>query len=281
MGLCLTVALNIIECTKNIQKESVLCLGEQTLGFSTRDLVNSKNTYNHNVDLDKFNDLDSSKLLNQELFFKTLGYKRVDTLDVSDYEGANILFDLNQDQTPKEHINKYDLIYDGGTLEHVFNIGNALKHLTKMANKKGVIFHSNPCNGYVDHGFFQISPTLYFDYYLTNEFKIIYSGIIEQSIGRKVYPIRRDLYRTLDPNFGSKNTPRGVLNFCTQKLNDINEIVIPQQGFYNSRWSDDKQGRYIVEKHIQIQKHRFLQNLFSLWIKVPYAIIKLLKSIKK
>ena len=281
MGLPLNVALNIIECSKNTQKERVLCLGEQTVKFSIRDLINSKNIYNHKIDLDKFNDLDSTKLFTQELFFKTLGYNRVDTLDVSDYEGANILFDLNQNQTPKEHINKYDLIFDGGTLEHVFNIGNALKHLTKMVNKNGIIFHSNPCNGYVDHGFFQISPNLYFDYYLTNEFKIIYSGIIQQSIGTKVYPIRQDLYRTLDPNFGSKNTPRGVLNFCSQKLNDINEIVIPQQGFYMSSWNDSQQGRYIVEKHIKIQKHRFLQNLFSLWIKVPYAIINLLKSIKK
>ena len=126
MGLPLTVALNIIECSKNIQKESVLCLGEQTVKFSVRDLINSKKIYNHNVDLDKFNDLDSTRLFTQELFFKTLGYKRVDTLDVSDYEGANILFDLNQNQTPKEHINKYDLIFDGGTLEHVFNIGNVI-----------------------------------------------------------------------------------------------------------------------------------------------------------
>lgn len=281
MGLPLTVALNIIECSKNIQKESVLCLGEQTVKFSIRDLINSKKTYNHNVDLHKFKDLDSTKLFTQELFFKTLGYNRVDTLDVSDYEGANILFDLNQNQTPNEHINKYDLIFDGGTLEHVFNIGNALKHLTKMVTKKGIIFHSNPCNGYVDHGFFQISPNLYFDYYLTNEFKIIYSGIIEQSIGIKVYPIRQDLYRTLDPNFGSKNTPRGVLNFCAQNINDINEIAIPQQGFYMSSWNDSQQGRYIVEKHVKIQKYAFLQNIFSLWMKVPYVIIRRLMSIKK
>ena len=66
MGLPLTVALNIIECSKNIQKESVLCLGEQTVKFSIRDLINSKKIYNHNVDLDKFNDLDSTKLFTQK-----------------------------------------------------------------------------------------------------------------------------------------------------------------------------------------------------------------------
>ena len=60
----------------------------------------------------------------------------------------------------------------------------------------------NPCNGYIDHGFFQISPTLYFDYYLQNNFKILNSVIIEKSIGSKTLNINQDLYRTYSPDFG-------------------------------------------------------------------------------
>ena len=281
MGLTVSFAINLIECTKEIKKERVLCLGEQCFGFSVKDLINSRKKYNHNVDFDKFNYLDPNQELNQKLFFTTLGFKEIDTLDVNDYEGANIIFDLNQNNTPKELISKYDLIYDGGTLQHVCNIGNALKHLTKMTNKNGVIFHSNPCNGYIDHGFFQISPTLYFDYYLTNKFKVIYSGIIEQSIGRRVYPVRQELYHTLDGDFGPKNTPKGVLIFCAKKLIDNNEIEIPQQGYYNSVWNNENLDLYIVEKHIPLSNYRVLQTIFSLWIKLPYKLIYLLKSIKK
>ena len=281
MGLPLSVAINIIGCTKNIEKGSVLCLGKQSLGFTVKDLVESSKKVNHNIDLSMFHDLNLKEKLNQKLFFETLGFKKIDTLDVSNYEGAEILFDLNEQNTPKELQNKYDFIYDGGTLEHLFNIGNALNHLTKMIKRMGVIFHNNPCNGYIDHGFFQISPTLYFDYYLTNNFKIIYSGLIEQSVGIKVFPVRQDLYRTLDMNFSVKNTPRCVLNFSVQKLNDISEIKIPQQGYYSTLWEKDKQHFYKVEKHIPISRYKLLQTFFNIWISSPYKLIYFLKSIKK
>lgn len=281
MGLTLSVAINIIECTKNIKKESVLCLGKQDFGYSVADLLNSKKKYSHNVNLDQFKNLDNNQKLSQRLFFKTLGFKNIDTLDLDEYEGANIIFDLNKDKTPKNLLNKYDFIYDGGTLEHIFNIGNALKHLTRMNKDRGVVFHSNPCNGYIDHGFFQISPTLYFDYYLTNQYNILYAGIIEQSIGRKIFPIRQDLYRTLDVNFGVKFTPKGVLNFCAQKSNETDEITTPQQGYYNAMWNDGKQKKYDVEMHVPLTNFKGIQYLFRFWIRTPYYLIEILKSLKK
>ncbi len=281
MGLPLSVAINIIGCTKNIEKGSVLCLGKQSLGFTVKDLVKSAKKLNHNIDLSMFNDLNLKEKLNQKLFFETLGFKKIDTLDVSDYEGAEILFDLNKQNTPKELQNKYDFIYDGGTLEHLFYIGNALSHLTKMIKRMGIIFHNNPCNGYIDHGFFQVSPTLYFDYYLTNNFKIIYSGLIDQSVGIKVFPVRQDLYRTLDMNFSVKNTHRCVLNFSVQKLNDISEIKIPQQGYYSNLWEKEEQHFYNVEKHIPISRNKLLRTFFNIWTSFPYKLIYFLKSIKK
>lgn len=281
MGLTVSDAISIIEVTKNIKKGSVLCLGEQLLGYSVDVLIKSKKKYKHSVNLDNFIHLDKKKILNQKLFFNTLGFDNIDTLDVDDYEGANIIFDLNDNITPENLINKYDFIYDGGTLEHVFNIGNALKHLTKMTKKRGFIFHSNPCNGYIDHGFFQISPTLYFDYYLSNGFKIVFAHIVEKSIGRKIYPVRQDLYRTLDQDFGSKYTPKGVLNFCTQNTKESEEIITPQQGYYISKWKNNNQTSYKVEKHITLNNYKTLIYFFTLWLKTPYYILRKLKSIKK
>ena len=281
MGLNISTAVNIIDCTKNITKKNVLCLGEQNFGYTVADLLASKTKYGHNVNLDAFKKLDPRQKLSQKLFFNTIGFQEVDTLDVDDYEGANIIFDLNKDKTPSSLINKYNFIYDGGTLEHVFNLGNALKHLTRITKDRGVIFHCNPCNGYIDHGFFQISPTLYFDYYLTNNYKILYAGIIEQSIGKKSFPVRQDLYRTLDVNFGLKYTPKGVVNFCAQKVIKIDQITIPQQGYYNAVWSDTKQKYYSVENHVSLDNHKSIQYLYRFWIRTPFKIIELFKSLKK
>ena len=97
-----------------------------------------------------------------------MGFNQIDTLDIEDYEGANVIFDLNQTLLRNDLIDKYDFIYDGGTLEHIFNIGNALINLSRMLKTNGMVFHANPSNGYIDHGFFQISPTFYFDYYIQN-----------------------------------------------------------------------------------------------------------------
>jgi hypothetical protein len=169
----------------------------------------------------------------------------------------------------------------GGTLEHIFNIGNALNHLTRMTKIKGVIFHSNPCNGYIDHGFFQISPTLYFDYYLTNDYKILCANISDKSIGRKFFSVKQDLYRTLDINFGPKFTPKVVLNFCAQKLSLKDNITIPQQGFYISKWNNDKQKYYQVEICFDLQYLNKLRKIFEYYLRLPFYLIETLKSIKR
>lgn len=41
MGLPISLEINIIGCTKNIEKGSILCLGKQSLGFKVKDLVES------------------------------------------------------------------------------------------------------------------------------------------------------------------------------------------------------------------------------------------------
>jgi len=281
MGLPLTVAINLIECSTEINKEKVLCLGKQDLKFSLTQLISSARTLRHKVDLSAFIGLDDDQVLDQERFFKALGFSHVHTLDVNRYEGAEIIFDLNEDKTPEEFVDSYDLIFDGGTLEHVFNIGNALKHLSKIVRHDGIIFHSNPCNGYVDHGFFQVSPNLYFDFYLSNEFNIVYAGIIEQSIGRKIYQVKQDIYRTLDSRFGPRRAPRSVLNFCVRRLEKSTHHIVPQQGFYQARWSDGSQFSYVVEKEVEMSKLRIAQKAFLIWINLPYSIIDRFRRLRK
>src|SRR5512145_477284 len=55
-----------------------------------------------------------------ESVFKALGAKQVSSLDFSAYEGASFVHDLNQPIGPDLH-ERFDTVYDGGTLEHVFH----------------------------------------------------------------------------------------------------------------------------------------------------------------
>ena len=279
MGLPLEVSLIIIESTKNSPKNKVLCLGKQFLGFSVNKLLDSKKKYGHTINLDCFSDKNSNKILTQEEFFNSLGFKTVDTLDVDSYEGANIIFDLNNDECPKNLINQYDFIYDGGTLEHVFNIGIALKNLSKFLKKQGVVFHSNPCNGYIDHGFYQISPTLYFDYYLRNEFEIVSCVISDRSIGLKTLNINQDLYRTYSADFALLNSPKSILNFSAKKSQNKENYLNPQQGYYLSKWEvDNIQGHYNVSKKVHLHNYDLMRSLYFFIMTIPFKIIRFFKS---
>jgi SAM-dependent methyltransferase len=108
-------------------------------------------------------------------FFGWLGFREVHSCDVSAYERPTFVMDLNDGRMTaawKAYHDGYDTIYDGGTLEHVFHLPNALANIHDLLAPGGRIIHANPCSGYLDHGFYSFSPTFYYDYYTANGYRI-------------------------------------------------------------------------------------------------------------
>jgi hypothetical protein len=95
-----------------------------------------------------------------EPFFTLLGAKQVTSLDASAFEGASLIHDLNQ-PVPASWHERFSLVYDGGTLEHVFNFPMALKSCLQMVRAGGHFMAVTPANNYMGHGFYQFSPELY------------------------------------------------------------------------------------------------------------------------
>ena len=75
---------------------------------------------------------------------------------------TKIILDLNQKVTDKNLYNKYDVILDIGNTEHIFDINTVLNNYNIMLKMKGYIIHMLPSNNYVDHGYYQFSPKLFF-----------------------------------------------------------------------------------------------------------------------
>jgi SAM-dependent methyltransferase len=96
-----------------------------------------------------------------EPVFKALGAKNVYALDASDFEGAEFVHDLNQPLTDKLR-ERFDLVYDGGTLEHVFNFPQALKNCMEMVRPGGRLILHTIANNWMGHGFYQFSPELFY-----------------------------------------------------------------------------------------------------------------------
>jgi SAM-dependent methyltransferase len=95
-----------------------------------------------------------------EDYLVPLGFT-VEALDASDYEGADIIHDLNK-PIPDDLRNRYDLVWDGGTLEHVFNFPVAIQNVMQMTKVGGHVFLETPANNLCGHGFYQFSPELFF-----------------------------------------------------------------------------------------------------------------------
>ena len=94
-------------------------------------------------------------------FFRGLGATSLDFMDVSNYEGANVVHDMNQ-PIPGSLAENYDCVFDGGSLEHIFNFPTALKNCMELVKPGGHLIIIAPWNNYAGHGFYQLSPELFY-----------------------------------------------------------------------------------------------------------------------
>src|SRR5712691_11907513 len=89
--------------------------------------------------------------------YARLGFDRVESIDVSDFEGCTHIFDLNVSGVPSHLRERFDALYNGGTLEHVFDLRAALRNVYELLKTGAVVIHVGPANGWLDHGFYQFS----------------------------------------------------------------------------------------------------------------------------
>lgn len=151
MGIDYTSLEAILLSQKNVtKKDRMLTLGRQHVHIDQA-------TFDHTI---RNNRTDPSGFYsyNSENMFHKLGFGKVDSLDYSDYEGATIIHDMNKKIEVKT---PYDYIYDGGTIEHVFNTAQVLENVIDLLEVGG-IFCSVTCNNNLSgHGFYQFSPEFF------------------------------------------------------------------------------------------------------------------------
>lgn len=108
--------------------------------------------------------LEGTKAKFCEVALLAMGASTVEALDYSDYEGATVLHDLNKPLPPTLE-GSCDLLFDSGSLEHVFNVPEALDSYAKLVRPGGWMVLDMPANGCCGHGFYQFSPELFFQYF--------------------------------------------------------------------------------------------------------------------
>jgi len=126
-----------------------------------------------------------ARMVESQSLFVALGIT-TDFFDIHASRGFEIVADLNQPLKP-ELCDSYDLVYDGGTMEHCFNVGQVMRNIFGLAKVGGHIVHINPLN-YYNHGFFGFNPTFYHDFYvqsgnrLASEFYGVFGPVLESQL---------------------------------------------------------------------------------------------------
>lgn len=179
----------------------------------------------------------SDRYVQTNIILKRFNIK-VYTLDYSDFEGADLILDLNiKTQTIPQ---TFDVVLDGGTLEHIYHLDNALQNIDNFTKVGGLTIHLNPTSNHVDHGFYSFSPTFYNDYYKNNGYEVLDHYLIEVDLlhycsSWKCY--RYDQKKFYSLSFGGWGNRPLATYFSAIKRNKKSNEIIPQQSAYLAQWS--------------------------------------------
>ena len=119
--------------------------------------------------------------VSDEMFFKSIGFDELKSLDADDFEGADFIFDLNDTGISATIGGQYDCVFDGGSMEHVFLVQNVFRNIFDALKTGGCVIHAAPCNNMVDHGFYQFSPLFFYQYYEKNNYEILKCAVLQQT----------------------------------------------------------------------------------------------------
>jgi hypothetical protein len=178
--------------------------------------------------------LTTKSQLYAEDFFKMLDAEEVVALDASPYEGAQLVHDMNKPISP-EHEQQYDVVLDGGALEHIFHFPTAVKNCMDMVKCGGHLLLFTPINNYCGHGFYQFSPEMFFRVLSSaNGFELVRSVAWEERVNPRFYEVA-------DPAQIKRRveliTRYPVLMLVEAwKRNHVHELTLPQQSDYCVQW---------------------------------------------
>jgi hypothetical protein len=174
-----------------------------------------------------------------EPFFKAIGVGTIDSMDASAYESCSLVHDLN-DPIPAEWHARYDVVFDGGTIEHVFHFPNAIANAMNLVKVGGVFVTATPSNNYNGHGFYQFSPELFFRLFNgVGGFKVLMLALAETSGRKRIFSVQ-------DPaELGRRVTFPGdgplLLVMIAQRCHPEPALsFVPCQSDYSAAWKQNQ-----------------------------------------
>ncbi|HZV87931.1 MAG TPA: hypothetical protein VFF95_10310 [Candidatus Binatus sp.] len=245
-----SACLLLREHAKRPFRGSVLELGRQTISFNESQLrvwaeeaeVNLKSRTTAS-ESDAGNMAGArGTIFDDDRFFHLLGFDEVASCDASRYENSTLIVDLNQ--LAEQHLHgRFDVIYNGGTMEHIFHVPNVLSNIHAMLKVGGRAIHIAPSSNLVDHGFYSFSPTFFCDYYEANNYDVLQISLFECFDWMTEWIVYDYSKGCLDDMWGKIATAKKIGVFCVaEKTIASTSHVIPSQSYYSRLWQSSPKG---------------------------------------
>ncbi len=132
------------------------------------------------------------------------------------------------------HEKTFDIAINHGTAEHVFNIAQVFKTMHDATCTYGLMVHESPFTGWVDHGFYCLQPTLFYDLAAANNYEVV-KVAIEQIESETVIELEgRDHVARLAE---AGELPANAMLFVVFRKLFGADFRIPSQGYYARKLS--------------------------------------------
>jgi SAM-dependent methyltransferase len=129
-----------------------------------------RNAYAGPIELDNETRYSEGKgYITDRYFMRSIGVDQFHALDVTDYEGADIVHDLGY-PVGDEHRQKFDFIYNGGCFDNMFNPGVAMMSLSKMLKPGGRMICLESASSFAALPYLIFSPGWFHDFFVMNRY---------------------------------------------------------------------------------------------------------------
>ena len=192
-----------------------------------------------------------------DFFRSLLGSETLQSIDYSDYEGVDIVHDLNA-PVPETLHGAFDALVDGGSLEHIFDVKQVLANYMNMVKVGGCVFVVTTANNMCGHGFYQFSPEFFYRVFgHANGFIVNDTILIEFPLLSVETSRHQRCFRVVDPaKIGQRIeliTSKPVLIFvhATRISNEEPFREIPLQSDYRAKWQPAKAPQEQVDETVE------------------------------
>src|SRR5262249_52639124 len=96
-----------------------------------------------------------------EPLFRKMGAQKVTSVDAATYEGASVIHDFNR-PLPQNLSSAFDTFVDFGSIEHIFNVAQAIDNIGSIVRVQVSIRIVIIANGFAGHVFYKYSPEFFY-----------------------------------------------------------------------------------------------------------------------